>query len=93
MGKGADAGRVADGGRGGGAVELLLRPSSHAHIWSWLKGRLRRPRPKSTSLSPVLKGDEKTRVKDVFLWLPGVVSAEEQKQQQLSESCHSDGPQ
>lgn len=39
-----------------------------------------RPRPKSTSLSPVLKRDEETRVKDVFLWLPCVVSAERSKQ-------------
>lgn len=39
-----------------------------------------RPRPKSTSLSPVLKRDEETRVKDVFLWLPCVVPAEEGKQ-------------
>lgn len=45
-----------------------------------------RPRPKSTSLSPVLKRDEEARVKDVFLWLPCVVSAERSKQ--LSESWH-----
>lgn len=38
-----------------------------------------RPRPKSTSFSPVLKRDQEARVKDIFLWLPCVVSAKQEK--------------
>lgn len=60
-------------------IELLERPSSHAHIWSWLNWEAVRPRPKSTSFSPVLKRDEEPRVKDVLFWLPCVVSANHER--------------
>lgn len=77
------------GGEGGSVLELLERPSSHAHIWSWLNWRLR-GLVRSPPLSPVLKRDEKTRVQNVFLWFPCVVSAERREQLSLSELSRAD---
>lgn len=46
-----------------------------------------RPRPKSRSFSPVLKRDKETRVKDVFLWFPCIVSVNKMGKH-LSDSDH-----
>lgn len=72
-------------------IELLECPSSHAHIWSWLNWEAVRPRPKSTSFSPVLKRDQESRVKDVLFWLPCVVSANPKRNTTtVSELSHVD---
>ncbi|TNN66159.1 hypothetical protein EYF80_023637 [Liparis tanakae] len=73
----------------GSVLELLERPSSHAHIWyerAELEPALRPVL--SPHRSPVLKRDEEARVKDVFFRLPCVVSVE--RREQLGDSKDRD---
>lgn len=49
-----------------------------------------RPRPKSTSFSPVLKRDEEPRVKDVFLRFPRVVPAGDARKTAVRETSRAE---